>query len=111
MSPFTSSVALTMDARMICWHRSHCLRWKAEIKAPGCRLTLLWIGLLEHSDSHGIRKSFVIQHDPNPLFDILGYLLTRAIHDDVFATGLRDIEEVYRIGIPPHMNDIKLELK
>lgn len=96
---------------MICGHRSHCLRLKAEIKASGCGLTLLWIGLLEHSDSQGIRKSFVIRDDPNPLFDNLGYLLARAIHDDVFATELRDIEEVYRIGIPPHMNDVKLELK
>jgi hypothetical protein len=34
-----------------------------------------------------------------------------AIHDDVFATGLRVIEEMYRIGIPQHMNVVRLEMK
>jgi hypothetical protein len=74
-------------------------------------LSFLWIGLFGHSDSQGFRKSFVIQHDSNQLFDILGYPLALAIHDDVFATGLRDIEEVYRIDIPPHMKVVKLEMK
>jgi hypothetical protein len=41
----------------------------------------------------------------------LGYLLALAIYDNVFATGLRDVEEVYRIEIPPHVNDVKLEVK
>lgn len=81
------------------------------MKARECGLACLWIGLFENSDLQGIRKSFVIQHDPNPLFDVLGYLFALAIHDDVFATGLRDIEEVYRIEIPLHMDDIKLEIK
>jgi len=40
---------------------------------------------------------------PHQLFDVLAYLLALAIHDDVFATGLRDIEQVYRIEIPPHI--------
>ena len=73
-------------------------------------MTSLWIGLFEIFDSQGIRKSFVIQHDPNQLFDILGYLLALAIHDDVFATGLRGIEEVYRIDIPPHMNGCQINV-
>lgn len=37
--------------------------------------------------------------------------LALAIHDDVSATGLRDIERVYWIEIPPHLNDLKLEVK
>jgi hypothetical protein len=49
---------------------------------------LLWICLFEHSSSQGLRKSFVIQHDPNPLFDVLGYLLAPAIYDDIFARGV-----------------------
>jgi hypothetical protein len=85
------------------WQRPRCLALEAETKAPGCGLTSLLIGLFEGSYSQGLRKSFVIQHDPHQLFDVLEYLLALAIHDDVFATGLRDIEQVYRIEIPPHI--------
>jgi hypothetical protein len=34
-----------------------------------------------------------------------------AIHDDVFAAELKKVEHVYRIEIPPHMNDIQLGVK
>ena len=90
---------------------SRCLAAVAEITSLRCELASLLISRFEHSDSRGLRKSFVIQHDPNPLFDVLGYLLTLAIHDDVFAMELRDIEEVYQIEIPPHMKDVKLGVK
>jgi hypothetical protein len=79
-------------------------------ESPGMWVDL-WIWLFGHADSQGFRKSSVIQHDSNPLFDILGFLLALAIHDDIFATGLRDIEQVCRIEIPAHMNDVKLEVK
>jgi hypothetical protein len=54
------------------------------------------IRLLEHSGSHGLWKSFIIRHDPNQLFEILGYLPCSAIHDNNFATELRDA----RRGVP-----------
>jgi hypothetical protein len=69
------------------------------------------IGVFEHSDSQGLRKSFVIQHNPNQLFDILGYLLTLAIHDGIFVTEFGNVEEVYRIEIPPHKNHAELKVK
>ena len=52
-----------------------------------------------------------IQHDPNPVLDVLGYLLALAIYDDIFATELKDVEQVYRIEVQPHMNNIELEVK
>lgn len=64
MSLFISSVTLTMETRMIFWHRSCCLRLKAEIKASECGLTFHWVGLFKMSDSQDIRKSFVIQQTP-----------------------------------------------
>jgi hypothetical protein len=39
------------------------------------------------------------------------YLLALTIHDDIFATRLKDVEEVYRTEIPPHINDVKFEMK
>lgn len=69
------------------------------------------IGLFEHSGSQGLRESFVIRHDPNQLFGILGYHFALAIHDNIFATEFRDVEEVSRIEIPPHMNDVKFKVK
>jgi hypothetical protein len=34
-----------------------------------------------------------------------------AIHDDIFAAEPKDIEHVDWIEIPPHMTDIRLEVK
>jgi hypothetical protein len=45
------------------------------------------------------------------LFDVLGYLLALTIHDGIFATRLKDVEEVYRTEIPPHINDVEFEMK
>ena len=36
-------------------------------------------------------KVFHIQHKAYLLFDILAYLLALAVHDDISATGLRDV--------------------
>lgn len=42
---------------------------------------------------------------------MLGYLLALAIRDDIFATGVTDVEQVLRLEIPPHTNDVGLEVK
>jgi hypothetical protein len=60
--------------------------------------------------SRDVSGNLVIQHDPNPLFDILGHLLALAIHDDIFIAELKDTEYVYRLEIP-RVNDIELPVK
>jgi hypothetical protein len=95
---------------MIFWRRSHCLALKAEMTSLKRGLAFS-IGLFKHSGSQDLRKSFIIRNDPNQLFNILGYLLALAIHDNIFATEFRGVEEAYRIEIPPHMNDVKFRVK
>jgi hypothetical protein len=60
----------------------------------------VYLNILTHKDlgSHSL-----FEQNPNQLFDILGYLLTLTIHDSIFAE-FGNIEEVYRIEIPPHRN-------
>ena len=59
-----------------------------------CGLTFP-IGLFEHFDLLGLRTSFIFQRDPNPLFDVPGYLLALAIHDSIFAVKFRDVADRY----------------
>jgi|ERR1700722_1003264 hypothetical protein len=91
-------------------HRSHFLAIGAETKIPGCGLIFgsVYLDILTNK-ALGSRWLFVTT--PVPLFDILGYLFALAIHDDVFATGVADIDEVYWLEIPPHRNDVKLEVE
>jgi hypothetical protein len=65
---------------------------------------------IEHFNSQGLREPLVIPR-LTPLLNVVGYILALTIHDDIFATELKDIEQVYRIDIPQHANDIKLEVK
>ena len=75
----------------------HVTRSSIQGQLNGLLAEITLIGLFEDSCSQGLRKSFVIQHDPHQLFDVLGYLLALAIHDDVFATGLKDVKQVRHI--------------
>lgn len=56
-------------------------------------------------------KTIVIEHEPNPIFDLLGHLLALAIHDDIFAPHFRDFENIYRATIPAHKKGMQLKIK
>ncbi|OJD21511.1 hypothetical protein ACJ73_07150 [Blastomyces percursus] len=40
-------------------------------------------------------KTFVISHNPEPLLDLLGHLLSMAIHDEIFAPEFKKLEDIY----------------
>jgi hypothetical protein len=56
-------------------------------------------------------KRFVIEHEYNPLFDLLGQLLAMAIHDNVFVADVSDIEKIYRAKIPDHKRGMQLKIR
>jgi len=81
------------------------------MEASDRKLAFLFINLSESYGLRGLKKLFVIQYNFNQLFDILGYLFTLAIYNDIFDFGLRDVEEVYQIEIPPQMSFVQLKLR
>lgn len=56
-------------------------------------------------------KRFVIEHEYNPLFDLLGQLLAMPMHDDVFVADIKDIEQIYLAEIPYHGRGLQLKIK
>jgi hypothetical protein len=45
------------------------------------------------------------------MFDLLSQLLALALHDDIFAPDIRDVERIYTKKIPPHRRGMKLKIK
>jgi hypothetical protein len=56
-------------------------------------------------------KRYIIEHEYNPLFDLLGQLLAMAIHDNVFVADVSDIEKIYRAKIPDHKRGMQLKIR
>jgi hypothetical protein len=55
-------------------------------------------------------KRFVIEHETNPLFDLLAQLLAMAMHDDIFLMKANNVEQFYIMEIPPHQSRIELKI-
>jgi hypothetical protein len=110
MSPFTLCPAPIKVLPTILWHKSRYPRLK-ETEVLECELTFPFIDLPERYSLRDFKKGFIIQHDLNQLFDILGYLFVLAIHNDIFVIGLKDVEKVYQIEISPQMNYVQLKMK
>jgi hypothetical protein len=55
-------------------------------------------------------KRFVIEHEANPLFDLLAQLLAMAMHDDIFLIKANDVEQFYIMEIPSHRSGIELKI-
>jgi hypothetical protein len=56
------------------------------------------------------RKTFIIIHHPEPLFDLLGHFLSMAIHDKIFAADFQKLENIYWHEIPPHKPSMELKI-
>ncbi|KAF7592473.1 hypothetical protein BBP40_000208 [Aspergillus hancockii] len=69
---------------------------------------------LVHTKGEGRKpriKRFVIEHEDNPIFDLLAQLLALAWHDEIFAPNFRDIEDIYTHPIPSHRLGMHLKIK
>jgi hypothetical protein len=53
----------------------------------------------------------VIEHEYNPLFDLLGQLLAMAMHDGIFLMKPNDVEEFYMMEIPRHRSGMQLRIE
>jgi hypothetical protein len=53
----------------------------------------------------------VIEHEDNPLCDLLGQLVAMAFHDKIFVAEFKDIEEIYLQNIPSHRRGLELKVK
>lgn len=58
-----------------------------------------------------LSKRFVIEHEYNPLFDLLEQLLAMAMHDRIFVADIDDIERIYHAEIPYHKRGMQLKIK
>ncbi|OJD24573.1 hypothetical protein ACJ73_04067 [Blastomyces percursus] len=56
-------------------------------------------------------KTFVISDNPEPLLDLLGHLLSMAIHDEIFAPEFKKLEDIYWYPIPSHRGGMDLKIK
>ncbi|KKK23236.1 hypothetical protein AOCH_004405 [Aspergillus ochraceoroseus] len=51
---------------------------------------------------HEYSKRFVIEHEENLIFDLLGQLMALAINDDIFVATMKDMADIYTVPIPAH---------
>ncbi|OJD20620.1 hypothetical protein ACJ73_08044 [Blastomyces percursus] len=56
-------------------------------------------------------KRFTIGHHPEPLFDLLGQLLSMALSDHIFAANFRNLDDIYWHNIPAHKDGMELKVK
>ncbi|EDN09494.1 predicted protein [Histoplasma mississippiense (nom. inval.)] len=56
-------------------------------------------------------KTFVISHNPEPLLDLLGHLLSMAIDDEIFAPKFEKLEDIYWYPIPSYLDGMSLKIK
>ncbi|KAL4891317.1 hypothetical protein BDV59DRAFT_66820 [Aspergillus ambiguus] len=81
---------------------------------PGHRHILAAIVTLLHTKGEDRKpriKRFVIEHEDNPIFDLLSQLLSLAIHDDIFVATIKDESHIYTAPIPSHRKGIQLKIK
>ena len=60
---------------------------------------------------HEYRKRFVIEHEENLIFDLLGQLMALAIGDGIFAATIKDVADIYTVPIPAHRRGIQMKIK
>ncbi|KKK12846.1 hypothetical protein ARAM_006568 [Aspergillus rambellii] len=72
---------------------------------PGERHILAAIITLLHTKGEDRKpriKRFVIEHEENLIFDLLGQLMALAINDDIFVATMKDMADIYTVPIPAH---------
>lgn len=56
-------------------------------------------------------KRFVVEHEDNPIFDLLSQLLSLAIDDGIFVAMIKDKVDIYTVPIPSHRRGIQMKIK
>ncbi|BCR96735.1 uncharacterized protein AKAW2_30054A [Aspergillus luchuensis] len=81
---------------------------------PGERHILAAIITLLHTKGEDRKpriKRFVIEHEENLIFDLLGQLMALAIDDDIFVATMKDVADIYTVPIPAHRRGIQMKIK
>ncbi|PTU22249.1 hypothetical protein P175DRAFT_0490728 [Aspergillus ochraceoroseus IBT 24754] len=81
---------------------------------PGERHILAAIITLLHTKGEDRKpriKRFVIEHEENLIFDLLGQLMALAINDDIFVATMKDMADIYTVPIPAHRRGIQMKIK
>ena len=111
MLPSTSPATAPKDDPMSYWHIPGYLALEAETKTPGCGLTFLWVCLFEHSYSKASGSLPVFSMIPIRCSTFSDVTLLWRFMTIFLPWGLRDVEQVYRIETPQHMNGVRLEVE
>lgn len=53
----------------------------------------------------------MIEHEDNPIFDLLSQLLSLAIDDNIFVATIEDVADIYTVPIPSHRRGIQMKVK
>ncbi|EER36672.1 conserved hypothetical protein [Histoplasma capsulatum H143] len=56
-------------------------------------------------------KRFTISHHPEPLFDLLGQLLSMALYDRIFAADFKSLDDIYWHEISSYKDGMELKVK
>ncbi|EED13983.1 hypothetical protein TSTA_102130 [Talaromyces stipitatus ATCC 10500] len=82
------------ETRTILWrHISFRIVRNPQQGMPNLLIAIVSLVNTKGQDRKPRVKRFVIQHEDNPLFDLLGQLVAMAFHDEVFVAEFKDIEE------------------
>ena len=53
----------------------------------------------------------MVEHEDNPIFDLLSQLLSLAIDDGIFVVTIKDEADIYTVPIPSHRRGIQMKIK
>lgn len=53
----------------------------------------------------------MVEHEDNPIFDLLSQLLSLAIDDGIFVATIKDEVDIYIMLIPSHRRGIQMKIK
>ncbi|OAT07656.1 hypothetical protein BDBG_03695 [Blastomyces gilchristii SLH14081] len=56
-------------------------------------------------------KTIFLSHHPDPMFDILGQLLSLAKHDNIFEANIQNLKDIYYYSIPENQPGEPLKIK
>ncbi|KAK2797607.1 hypothetical protein FQN50_009120 [Emmonsiellopsis sp. PD_5] len=99
------------EQRVVLWRHVdfHIVRGKPG--QPNTLLAKLSILHTKGEDGKPRVKRFTISHHPEPLFDLLGQLLSMALHDHIFAADFRSLDDIYWHEIPAYRAGMELKVK
>lgn len=109
-SSFTFFVILSRESRIFFWQEWHSFtpRWKTRSRE---RMKPLNQTMFFSAKQIWCRKTFIIIHQREPLFDLLEHLLSMAIRDKIFAANFKKLDDIYWHEIPPHKLSMKLKVR